>query len=114
MRAAPWCSSSRLRDFKIRTRNVTLGEPTQLADRIFSAARPLLQRETGATRFRLLGVGITHLGAATPEAAVETLDATAAARGRAELAMDKLRDKFGRDAIERGLAFTKRGPDEQD
>jgi DNA polymerase-4 len=95
-------------DFRLRTRNVTLGEPTQLADSIFSAARPLLRREAGQTRYRLLGVGITHLSAAKPEMAVETLDATAAARGRAELAMDRLREKFGREAIERGLGFSKR------
>ncbi|MFO0993638.1 MAG: DNA polymerase IV [Hyphomicrobiales bacterium] len=99
-------------DFKLRTRNVTLGEPTQLADRIFSAARALLQRETGATRYRLLGVGITHLAQAAQSPDVETLDATAAARGKAELAMDKLREKFGRDAIERGLGFNKRGREE--
>jgi hypothetical protein len=44
-----------------------------------------------------------------PAAGVDTLDATAAARGKAELAMDRLREKFGRDAIERGLGFNKRG-----
>lgn len=98
-------------DFKIRTRNVTLGEPTQLADRIFSAARPLLLRETGTTRYRLLGVGITHLVQATNTPDVESLDATAAARGKAELAMDKLREKFGQEAIERGLGFSERGRD---
>jgi dihydrofolate synthase/folylpolyglutamate synthase len=48
-------------------------------------------------------VGITHLIQATRSPDVETLDATVAARGKAELAMDKLREKFGRDAIERGL-----------
>jgi DNA polymerase-4 len=101
-------------DFRIRTRNATLGDPTQRADRIFSAARPLLQRETGATRYRLLGVGITHLSEAAPEAAFETLDANAAARGKAERAMDKLRDKFGRDAIERGLGFTKHDREQED
>ncbi len=101
-------------DFKIRTRNVTLGEPTQLADRIFSAARPLLQRETGTTRYRLLGIGITHLTQAARSPDVETLDAIAAARGKAELAMDKLRDKFGQEAIERGLGFSKRGSEGDD
>ncbi|MBL8907633.1 MAG: DNA polymerase IV [Rhizobiales bacterium] len=101
-------------DFKIRTRNVTLGEPTQLADRIFSAARPLLERETGSNRYRLLGVGLTHLTQAAHVPGVETLDAIAAARGKAELAMDRLREKFGRDAIERGLGFSKRGREEID
>jgi DNA polymerase-4 len=101
-------------DFRLRTRNVTLGEATQLADTIFSAARPLLRRETGSTRYRLLGVGITHLSEAKPEMAVETLDATAAARGRAEIAMDRLREKFGRESIERGLGFSKRGRDKDE
>jgi DNA polymerase-4 len=89
-------------DFKIRTRSATLQDATLLADRIFAAARPMLQKEVTGTAFRLLGVGISHLEPAKDEI---TLDATAMARAKAEKAVDALRAKFGRVAVERGLAF---------
>ena len=90
-------------DFKIRSRNTTLDEPTQLAHRIFSAALPLLKREATGTEFRLIGVGISHLSEAVAETA--SLDAKFEALTKAERAIDKLRGKFGRHAVERGLSF---------
>ncbi len=90
-------------EFRTRTRNTTLAEPTQMAHRIFEAATPLLRREAGGAAFRLIGVAISHLAEATAETG--TLDARAAARTRAEIAMDRLRARFGRTAIERGIAF---------
>src|SRR5205085_2005624 len=42
------------RDFKIRTRNTSLQEPTLLADRVFAAAQPLLEKEATGTAYRLL------------------------------------------------------------
>src|ERR1019366_3639424 len=48
-------------DFKIRTRARALGPPTQLAARIFAAGRDLLAHEVGTTRFRLIGIGVSHL-----------------------------------------------------
>jgi DNA polymerase IV len=92
-------------DFKTRSRNTTLGEPTNLAHRIFDAAKPLLRREAKGERFRLIGVGISHLSNATATRDLETLDARALAQTNAEIAVDKLRAKFGKNAVERGLAF---------
>ncbi|MCA3560274.1 MAG: DNA polymerase IV [Aestuariivirga sp.] len=92
-------------DFKLRTRNVSLADPTLLANRIYDAALPLLQREATGTAFRLIGVGISGLVEARPEQETETLDVTAAARARAELAVDRIRDRFGRAAVARGIAF---------
>ncbi len=96
--------------FRIRTRNATLSDPTQLADRIFSAARPLLIREADGTPYRLLGVGISHLSELTIDPALEDLDARIGQRARAELAIDKVREKFGKDAVDRGLAFKPKDP----
>ena len=90
-------------DFKIRSRNTTLDEPTQLAHRIFSAALPLLKREATGNEFRLIGVGISHLSEAVAETA--SLDAKFEALTKAERAIDKLRGKFGKHAVERGLSF---------
>jgi DNA polymerase-4 len=92
-------------DFKIRTRNVSLEEPTLLASRIFEAASPLLKREATGIAFRLVGVGISNLNEADAESETATLDARVAAKAKAELAMDKLRDKFGRNAIDRGIVL---------
>ena len=95
------------RDFKIRTRNASLDEPTLLASRIYETAAPLLKREATGARFRLIGVGISNLSAAAPDTEAATLDQHVAAQARAELAMDKLRGKFGRHAVERGIAYRK-------
>ena len=92
-------------DFRIRTRNVTLADPTLLAARIYEAARPLLRREATGTAFRLIGVGISGLTAASAAQETETLDVTAATQAKAELAVDRIRDKFGRAAVARGIGF---------
>lgn len=92
-------------DFKTRSRNTTLEIPTQLAHNIFSAAQPLLKREATGTEFRLIGVGISNLSEAVPETETATLDQRFAALTKAEHAMDKLRGKFGKRAVERGLGF---------
>lgn len=92
-------------DFKLRTRNAALADPTLLAARIYDAALPLLQREATGPAFRLIGVGITGLAPARPEQETETLDASTATRARAEIAVDRIRDKFGRAAVGRGISF---------
>ncbi len=94
-------------DFRIRTRNTTLSDPTLLAERIFAAARPLLQREATGTAFRLIGVGISHLAPATADKTLSGLDARARARARAELAMDKVRERYGRAAVAKGRSLRK-------
>ena len=90
-------------DFKIRSRNTTLNEATQLAHRIFSVALPMLKREAIGTEFRLIGVGISHLSPAVTE--TKSLDVRFETLTKAERAIDKLRGKFGRHAVERGLNF---------
>ena len=92
-------------DFKLRTRNASFLDATVLADRIFSAAQPLLKREATGAAFRLLGVGISHLTEIDPANVEVTLDERALTRAKAEYAVDRLRDKFGKSAVERGLAF---------
>jgi DNA polymerase-4 len=92
-------------EFKTRTRNVSLHDPTCLADRIFSAAQALLKREATGTVFRLIGVGISGLVHQDANAVIDSLDGRATARARAERAVDTLRHKFGNSAVERGLGL---------
>jgi DNA polymerase-4 len=89
-------------DFKLRTRARSLSAPSQLAARIFAAGRDLLAREVGATRFRLIGIGVSTLSDAAGEDLADLLDRRSA---QAELAVDRLRAKFGREAVVRGLAI---------
>jgi DNA polymerase-4 len=89
-------------DFKTRTRARTLGAPTQLATRIFAAGRDLLTHEVGQTCFRLIGIGVSHLEDATGDDFADLIDRRAA---EAEHAVDKLREKFGKDAVVKGLAL---------
>jgi DNA polymerase-4 len=89
-------------DFKTRTRARALGAPTQLAARIFAAGRDLLEHEVGKTRFRLIGIGVSNLEDATGDDFADLIDRRAA---EAEHAVDKLREKFGRDAVVKGLTL---------
>jgi DNA polymerase-4 len=89
-------------DFKTRTRARSLGHPTQLASRIFAAGRALLGHEIGQTRFRLIGIGVSHLEDATGDDLSDLIDRRAAG---AELAVDKLREKFGKRAVVKGITL---------
>jgi DNA polymerase IV len=95
-------------DFRIRTRAHSFDSPTQLAGKIFAAARTLLERETDGTKFRLLGVGLSALTTADHADPADFVDGRAA---EAEHAVDRVRARFGEDAVVRGLAFE--GPEKQ-
>ncbi|MGV6811947.1 MAG: DNA polymerase IV [Brevirhabdus sp.] len=88
------------------TRRVSLGSPTQLADRIYRTAHVLLEQCGDKGPFRLIGVGISHLeGDAGADSTPDLLDPGAATRSRAERATDTIRDKFGKDAIVKGRSL---------
>ena len=89
-------------DFKIRTRARSLAGPTQLAASIFAAGRDLLKNEVGATRYRLIGIGVSHLEEVSGEELSDLLNRREA---QAEHAIDKLREKFGKAAVVKGLAI---------
>ncbi len=89
-------------DFKIRTRARALGAPTQLAARIFAAGRDLLGHEVGTTRYRLIGIGVSHLEDATGDDMADLIERRTA---EAEHAVDRLRAKFGKGAVVKGLAL---------
>lgn len=92
-------------DFRQLTRSRSLADPTQLADRIFSIARELLQGETNGRRFRLIGIGVSELCDGEFADPRDLVDQDATRRAKAERAIDSLREKFGKDAVELGLIF---------
>jgi DNA polymerase IV len=93
-------------EFASITRRHSLPSPTQTCDRIYREAEALLAAYKEAGPFRLIGVGIADL---CPDAQAETtgdlLDPDAGKRAAAEAATDKIRAKFGNDAIIKGRAL---------
>jgi DNA polymerase-4 len=95
-------------DFRIRTRSRQLADPTQLADRIFATGAELLAPEADGTRYRLIGIGVSEF--ADPKLADpgDLIDPGARKRAAAELAVDRIRGKFGDDSVGLGLTFEPR------
>ena len=94
----------RLPDFKLRTRARSL-PPTQLAPRLFEAVRALLAEQPSGQRYRLIGVGTSDLRPASEADAADLVEGDRSKEKAREKAIDALRDKFGRAAVVRGLAF---------
>ncbi|HJT43858.1 MAG TPA: DNA polymerase IV [Rhizomicrobium sp.] len=92
-------------DFRLRTRSASLEAPTQLADRIFRIAKAALKREADGTRFRLLGVGLSNLMPAESADPSSLIDPASDKRAAAERAMDKIKAKFGGEAVATGRSF---------
>jgi DNA polymerase-4 len=87
--------------FKLMTRAAQLDHPTQLAEVLFRAAEPLLRKEAIGTRFRLIGIGLTHLAPAAGDQP-DLFEPGGNKRARVERAMDAVREKLGRGAIGTG------------
>ena len=92
--------------FKTITKRQSLHQPTQMADTIYRVARSLYDAAGNTGPFRLIGVGISDLTAAQDaDREGDLLDPDAGRRANAERATDKIRAKFGTDAIKKGRAL---------
>jgi DNA polymerase-4 len=92
-------------DFRLRTRSRQLTDPTQLADRIFTAGADLLAPEADGTRYRLLGIGVSEFADVRLADPDDLVDPGARKRAAAEHAVDRIRDKFGDAAVALGLTW---------
>ena len=93
-------------DFQLVTRRHGLSDATQMADRIYRAARELFDHANVKGPFRLIGVGISDL---SPEGEADRsgdlLDPDAGKRAAAERATDAIRARFGHEAIIKGRSL---------
>ena len=90
----------------ILTRRTSLADPTQIADRIYRTARMLFDQVVNEGPFRLVGVGLSHIGPAdTADSGGDLLDPNVRVREGAERASDAIRERFGKDAIIKGRAL---------
>ena len=91
---------------RLITSRLTFKEPTNMADRLFNALEPLLKSEIKAVKFRLLGVTLTDLcNQKYADLTGDLIDTNAKKREKAELATDKIRRKFGVNAIIKGRSL---------
>jgi DNA polymerase IV len=95
----------RLADFSLRTRSRSGLSATQLAPRLFAAARPLLDAQPDGIAYRLLGVAATELASAEGADADDMFVHESGREKFREAAIATLRDRFGPTAVQRGLTF---------
>lgn len=88
------------------TRSHRLAAPTQFADTLYHAALPLLTKQANGTPYRLIGIGFSDLVAhdrTDDGAPARELFATPQNKATAaEMAIDKVRARFGADAVKLG------------
>jgi DNA polymerase IV len=93
-------------DFQLISRRQSLSDPTQLSDRIYRAARGMLDTAGNRGPYRLIGVGIADLAPEDQaDQARDLLDPQAGQRAAAERATDAIRARFGKEAIIKGRAL---------
>jgi len=91
--------------FRLRTRARHLMIPTQLANVIYETGLSLLQREVDGTAFRLIGIGVSGIDAADGSDPADLLEPIVARKAAAERAVDRVRTRFGREAVVRGKLY---------
>jgi DNA polymerase IV len=89
-------------DFSLVTRSATLPIATSQSTEIYQTALKLLQKtEVSSRKARLLGVGISNLRPREDPDQLSLFDANRIKRDRSLEAVDRIWDKYGREAIKR-------------
>jgi DNA polymerase-4 len=91
--------------FRLRTRARALMIPTQLANVLYETGLQLLAREIDGTAFRLIGIGVTGIDVADGADPADLLEPLVARKAAAERAIDRVRARFGSDAVVRGKLY---------
>ncbi|MBB4042195.1 DNA polymerase-4 [Microvirga flocculans] len=95
------------KDFRLLTRTRSGLAPTQLAARLFEPARQLLKASCDGTAFRLIGIGAADLCDAADADKGDLADQSVVRQAHMEAAIDKIRDKFGAGAVQKGIVLRK-------
>ncbi|MGB7241714.1 MAG: DNA polymerase IV [Sulfitobacter sp.] len=93
-------------DHSLLSRRVALRDATQMADTVYRTAKGLIDQVGDQGPYRLLGCGLSDLcDASGADLSGDLLDPGAVRRGQAERATDKIRERYGADAILKGRAL---------
>lgn len=94
--------------FRLRTRSRSGLPATQLAVRLFEPARMMLRNACDGTAFRLIGVAASDLCDGAEADRGDLADVQVVREAQIEAAVDRIREKFGRNAVQKGLALRSR------
>ncbi|MFQ5772916.1 MAG: DNA polymerase IV [Kiloniellaceae bacterium] len=97
-------------DFRQLSRSRRLGDPTCLAEVLYRAALPLLEREADGRRFRLIGIGASDLVDGALADPPDPLNPDRERQVRVEKAIDAVRAKLGEAAIGKGRGLEPKAP----
>ena len=93
-------------NFALLSRRSSLREPTQMTDTIYRRVRDLFDQLDDLGPYRLIGCGLSDIvPAETADQSGDLLDPDAVRRGAAERATDRIRARFGSDAIIKGRSL---------
>ena len=102
------------KDFRLITRSRKLDGPTRLAETLYRAALPLLEREADGRAYRLIGIGTSDLGDDEQADRPDLLDPDRSRRARVEEAIDSVRERLGNEAIFKGRSLRGARRDKRD
>jgi DNA polymerase-4 len=95
------------KEFRLLTRTRSGLAPTQLAARLFDPARQLLKAACDGTAYRLIGIGAADLCDGAEADHGDLADQSVVRQAHMEAAIDKIRDKFGAAALQKGITLRK-------
>jgi DNA polymerase-4 len=93
--------------FETRTRNARLPGATRLPETLFRAAQPLLAKEATGAAFRLIGIGAQPLVQGDQADLPDLADPDAPRRAARWQAVERLRERFGAEAVVSGRGLRK-------
>lgn len=93
------------KDFRLLTRTRSGLAPTQLAARLFEPARQLLKTACDGTAYRLIGIGAADLCDGAEADRGDLADQSVIKQAQMESAIDRIRDRFGAAALQKGIAL---------
>ncbi len=88
-------------DFTVITRSTTFSKPTDSTDYIFSQAFQLMKDNRGKKPIRLLGISLSNFESDI-SSQISLFEMEEETESKVDFMVDRVRDKFGYDAIKRG------------
>ena len=93
-------------NFRSISRSVSINNPTQMAEILYTQGKSLLKSECNGLKYRLIGIGVSKFFDDQYSDMPDLIDPIKDNKIKTEKAMDKIRDRFGSHIINKGRTFT--------
>ncbi len=93
-------------NFRSISRSVSINNPTQMAEILYTQGKSLLKPECNGLKYRLIGIGVSKIFDDQYSDMPDLIDPIKDNKIKTEKAMDKIRDRFGSHIINKGRTFT--------